>query len=368
MSRKFFGYVWLAFFLGGAPFAWCQEPLSLVELRGRPTEIKALQRYVFGASRVGWDLLEAKLRNPLQREREEAERILMEILRSPLKSTVDARILACRGLRFVSRPGENTESGENSGVQYLISLIRDSRLSAEACRALQEKEADGINPALREALPLAEINLKRQIMTTLGRRRDREAVPSIVALARGIDDADIRDIAIQVLGQIGGREAIEALEQFDFGMRHESEREHATLAAAARSLGLSEEDEKAGLAALRRLTVKARLNMVRLGALYEWAAHDQSQRPALCRQALTSREDSLLEIAPQIFELLELEDVRSLYASFFDDLGMPAQTVLVERWKPEYGEADKIRALSVNLGIADGLRRAAQRAVDRFQE
>jgi hypothetical protein len=241
-------------------------------------------------------------------------------------------------------------------------------MSAEACRALQEKESDDINSALREALPRVEIHLKRQIMTTLGRRRDLKAVPIIVALARGIDDADLRDAAIRVLGQIGGREAIEALERFDFGIRHESEREHATLAAAARSLALSEEDEKAGLAALRRLTVKARVAMVRLGALYEWAAHDRSQRPALCRQALTSRGNSLLEIAPQVFELLEEDDVRSLYTSFFDGLETPAQTVLVERWKPEYGEADKIRALSVNLGIAADLRRAAQRAVDRFQE
>ena len=77
--------------------------------------------------------------------------------------------------------------------------------------ALQEKESAEINPMLREALPLVENALKSQLMATLGRRRDVEAVPVIATIAKSLDDKTIQRNAIHALGQIGGREALSAL-------------------------------------------------------------------------------------------------------------------------------------------------------------
>ena len=321
-------------------------------------QILTLQRYEFGRDRTAWNALEVKLRNPLQREREQAEKILSRVLLAR-ESTADAKILSCRGLRWV---------GGLEGIPTLISLIREPRLSAEACLALQEKFSEDINPALREALPLVENSLKVQLLTTLGRRRDRDAVPVIVTIAKGIEDATIRTTAIAALGQIGGEEALRALSGLRLGEAYEREQAFALLAAATRSLDLKPADRLEGLAVLRKQSVSAPYEMIRLGALYEWASHDTEQREALCRQALTSRKDGLLDIAPRLFGLLDNEQKRALYGSFFDGLPGNAKTLLVELWDPEYRETDKIRALSLNIELAEELRRAAVRAVARIQE
>mgnify|MGYP001274084222 CR=1 FL=1 len=106
-------------------FSWFFLAAVLLSPIMAQTEVERLSRYEFGRSRVAWNILEAQLRNPLQREREAGERTLISVLTSRA-STTDARILACRGLRYV---------GGTKGIQNLLALIRDPRLSQEACMA-----------------------------------------------------------------------------------------------------------------------------------------------------------------------------------------------------------------------------------------
>ena len=322
------------------------------------TEVERLSRYEFGRSRVAWNILEAQLRNPLQREREAGERTLISVLTSRA-STTDARILACRGLRYV---------GGTKGIQNLLALIRDPRLSQEACMALQEKESADINPMLREALPLVENALKSQLMVTLGRRRDVEAVPVIATITKSLGDKTIQGNAIHALGQIGGREALSALSGLKVDASHNRLRSLALLAAAARGLEGDVEDIKAGLVMLRRLSVNPALGSVRLAALYEWAKHDRQQRVALCRQSLSSRGNALLEIAPKLFVLLDRDAKRDLYGNFFDDLSVSAKTLLVDLWEQEFRNVDKLRGISIDISGDAGLREASLRALDRIHE
>lgn len=349
-GRSWLGYLvmmWVAAEIGDLQAQFLEE-----------AQLKNLQRYEFGRDRTSWNGLEVKLRNPLQREREEAEKILTKVLMAR-ESTADAKILACRGLRLVAG---------FEGVPTLISLIRDARLSAEACLALQEKPSDDINPALRDALPLVENSLKTQLLVTLGRRGDREAVNVIVTIAKGIMDEKIRKTAITALGQIGGKEALAALSGLSLGEAYKRERAFALLAAAGRSMDLKPGDHIAGLATLRKLAVSAPYETIRLGALYEWASQDAEQRVALCRQALTSRKDGLLEIAPRLFGLLEKDEKLALYGTFFDGLDGSAKILLVELWDPEYRESDKVRALSLDIELPEALRQAAVRAAARIHE
>ena len=202
--------------------------------------------------------------------------------------------------------------------------------------ALQEKESAEINPMLREALPLVENALKSQLMATLGRRRDVEAVPVIATIAKSLDDKTIQRNAIHALGQIGGREALSALSGLKVDTPLRRVRSLALLAAAARGLEGDVEDTKAGLGMLRRLAVDPALGSVRLAALYEWAKHDRQERVALCRQSLSSRGNALLEIAPKLFVLLDRDAKRDLYGEFFDSLSVAAKTLLVDLWEQDF--------------------------------
>lgn len=338
---------------------------QLEALRRVENEAARLGNYRFGEDRAAWNALEERMRNPNQWEL--IGRILSHILIEARDATIDSKILACRGLRRVARNEPDLDMGY-SGIQSLLSKVRDERLSGEACLALQEKNGEGINETLREALPIVENNLKRQLVVTLGRRRDREAIPVIVELLHVVDEPAFQVLAIKALGQIGGAEVLAALDGGRFDGRYGAERETATLAGAVRSLGLGEKDRAAGFSVLLGLRNEAKRKAVRLGALYELARHDKARRWDLCEAALTSREDSLLEIAPRIFSLLEQEQLHQLYGSLFDRLSVRAKTLLVELWKPDYREENKMRALAVDLKMDPLLRGAAQRAVDRLKE
>lgn len=317
-----------------------------------------LQRYEFGRDRSAWDAMDEKIRNPLQRERDNAERALINLLIAR-DSSMDAKILACRGLRYVAG---------RDGINTLLSVIRDQRLSGEACLALQEKMSPDINPTLRDALPIVENALKGQIMVTLGRRQDQKAVAAIGSIARGIQEPGIRESAIRALGQIGGKAALDALSGLSLGPRYKALRQRSLIQAAVKALSGRDTDQTAGLAALRRLAIKAPTPSIRFTAIYEWAKHDPDQRLPLCRQALSSREDALLPIAPKLLGLLEVTDARALYADDFPDLSTAAKILLVELWNPSHRNEDRIRSLSLDASLDENLRAAASRAVDRIQE
>ena len=343
---------------------WAQRPRGTEAQRPRETEAQRQERfqrlklYEFGRQRRDWNALEAEMRHPMLRVRVGAEKILTLILMAR-SSSVDARILACRGLRLV---------GGKEGIPALMAHIRDQRLSAEACMALQEKDSGEINPALREALPIVGNALKTHIIATLGRRGDRQAVPGIIALAKEIDDLAIRQTSIRALGQIGGASAVEFLSGTDLGEAYDGQREYALLAAAARSMGLGPTDREAGLAALEKLSAESPMAMVRMGALYEWALHDGRQQLTLCREVLSGGREGMLDIAPRLFSLLELGERNALYGPFFDGLDLAAQILLVELWSSDLRHEDRVRALSLSLSLDDGLRMAALRAVDRIEE
>ena len=321
------------------------------------TKLESLTRYEFGRTRDAWNELDAQLRNPLQREREAAERLLIKVLVAQ-SCTTDARILACRGLRYVAGP---------DGIQSLLSLVRDQRLSQEACLALQEKDSPDIDVVLREALPIVEKSLKPQIMITLGRRGDREAVPALAAILKGFDDPMLKITAMRALGNIGGAAALKALSSAKLANTLEDERNQALLAGAVRSLDLKTDDRLAGLAALRRLAINPALGQARLGAVYEWARADPTQRDVLCRQAFKSRNDGLLEVAPKLFALLDVKEKRDLYGEFYGELTLSGQTLLLELWELDYQNEEKIREVSLNIELPESLRKAASHALDRVK-
>ncbi|MCX8156065.1 MAG: HEAT repeat domain-containing protein [Verrucomicrobiae bacterium] len=122
-----------------------------------------------------------------------------------LKSNADrsAKAAACRQLAIV---------GGASAVPVLAELLTDEELSHMARYALEPNPAPAVNPALREALGKTRGRLKVGIISSLGMRRDAQAVPALSALLTDAD-GDVAQAAARALGQIATPEAVSALEK-----------------------------------------------------------------------------------------------------------------------------------------------------------
>ncbi len=344
LTKRFHLGTWLVFMVLSHGVGVAQDTTTL------------LKRYEFGRDRSAWNAMEVRIRDSLNRERRNAEKQLLQVLLAR-DSTADARILACRGLRYV---------GTREGTQALIALLKDPRLGAEARLAMQEKDVPDIDAALREALPLVANELKIGVIDTLGRRRDVRAVPGIREILVAIRDQSVQEAGIRALGQIGGKEAIDVLSAYEAGsQRLRRVRALAQVAAASRGVTMGLGDREAALKILNDLVTSDNTPVVRVGALYELAKAEESKRDALCKLALTDTDGTLLDAARSILPLLAVEDIRALYDKTFDELTPQAQTLLVEFWEPAYKHSNKMRELSLSNEVDPLLRKAAIRAIDR---
>jgi HEAT repeat protein len=122
-----------------------------------------------------------------------------------LKSNADraAKAAACRQLAIV---------GGAQAVPVLAELLTNEELSHMARYALEPNPSPAVNPALREALGKTTGRLKVGVISSLGMRRDAQAVPALSALL-GDADAAVAQAAARALGQIATPEAVSALEK-----------------------------------------------------------------------------------------------------------------------------------------------------------
>ncbi|WCJ59172.1 HEAT repeat domain-containing protein [Fontisphaera persica] len=122
-----------------------------------------------------------------------------------LKSDADraAKAAACRQLAIL---------GGASAVPVLAELLTNEELSHMARYALEPNPSPAVNPALREALGKTSGRLKVGIISSLGMRRDAQAVSALSALLTDAD-ADVAQAAARALGQIATPNAVSALEK-----------------------------------------------------------------------------------------------------------------------------------------------------------
>jgi len=109
--------------------------------------------------------------------------------------------LACRQLRVV---------GALDAVPALGQLLRDPELASLAQVALEAMPYPEVDAAFREALADTDGLLRAGVLSSLGVRRDAQAVPAIVPLLDS-DDLHVAHAAAGALGRIGTVEAAEAL-------------------------------------------------------------------------------------------------------------------------------------------------------------
>lgn len=210
--------------------------------------------YEYGKPRAALFEIEGRIRSAPPEELRAIEAKLLATIRSPA-ATVAAREWACRQLRL---------AGSERAAPILAPLLSDPKLHTAARWALQSIPGPAADEAIREVLPRLEGELKAGALLTLGARRDRKAVPLAAQFASD-PEAKVAEAAVYALGEIGGVEALRALEGAKVPAGLEGCRSHATLLVAERFL---EEGERTRAAEVyRRLFEGASGRAIRAGAL-----------------------------------------------------------------------------------------------------
>lgn len=102
--------------------------------------------------------------------------------------------------------------GSVNAVAPLATLLQNDETSHLARCALEPMPYPEVDTVLLEALSTAPRKSKMGIISALVARKNKDAVPGIIALI-GPEDKQLLDIAVQALGRIGGEEAAAMLEE-----------------------------------------------------------------------------------------------------------------------------------------------------------
>ncbi len=161
---------------------------------------------------VTWKLGEQQSRKPMTTIEEEIrgadpghlaviEGKLLKALADP-RATYGCKQWVCRMLRRM---------GTEKSVAALAKLLADKRLSHMARFALQDLPSEKAGQALRTALATTRGETRIGVISSLGFRRDRQAVPALARLAGGTHQPTAR-AAVSTLGRIGGEAAAKTLQ------------------------------------------------------------------------------------------------------------------------------------------------------------
>lgn len=102
-------------------------------------------------------------------------------------------------------------SGRIEAIPVLEPLLADAELADMARYALEPMPGTEADAALRRALSVTSGKLKAGVVSSLGVRRDADAVPAIIPLLNN-EDGYVKEAAARALGRIGASEGVNALE------------------------------------------------------------------------------------------------------------------------------------------------------------
>jgi type 1 glutamine amidotransferase/HEAT repeat protein len=160
----------------------------------------AIVRQDFGSSRLSQAAIENLIRNMASRDYGAIEQRLIEILENPA-STYAAKQFVCRMLRRV---------GSERSLPYLAEMLSDEQLTDDARFALLGMESPEVDRILRESLDQLSGPALIGVIGTIGQRRDRAAIPQLVAMVDA-SDTELTETIVVALGEISGLEARDAL-------------------------------------------------------------------------------------------------------------------------------------------------------------
>ena len=157
--------------------------------------------YTVEQSRKDCAAVEAEVRKATPPEYPALEARLLAVLKSP-DATGDCKNFVCRQLATAGSP---------VCVPAVAPLLLDEKTSHMARFALEPNLSPAAGAALRAALPQVKGKLLVGVISSIGVRRDAQAVEALAALVVS-DDSAVAMAAIAAIGNIGVGDAIKALE------------------------------------------------------------------------------------------------------------------------------------------------------------
>lgn len=197
---------------------------------------QALAKWEFGQSRQPLAQIEEQIRKTTPADYKAIEARLLPVLKSH-DTPKDAKRYICRWLALV---------GSADCVPVVAELLADADLSHPARMALEPMADPAAAAALRDALSKVKGQQLVGVISSLGARRDAEAVSALRGLT-GDGDAAIAGTAITALGEIGSEEAVRALDGLQIPAALSRTLARARIAAASRLASTGKREPAAGL-------------------------------------------------------------------------------------------------------------------------
>ncbi len=239
-----------------------------------------IRKLSFGQSTDSVLAIQAEITAAKPDQLREIERKLIAVLQSP-DSTPDAKSWVCRTLRL---------AGSEQCVPAVTPLLTDPKLGPDAQFALRSLHGDKVDEALRACLSKTTGLLKAGIIQTLGARRDAKSVSTIGPTASDADPV-VADATLYALGQIGGPDALKALQNAKPAASLERARQHGIVVCAESLLAQGNKSESAKVC--RKLYTSSRDGVIKSAALDVLFKSDPIAAGPLLNQALSS-EDRVL--------------------------------------------------------------------------
>ncbi len=236
--------------------------------------------YCFEQPRTALSAIEAQIRAAKPAQLATIETRLLATLQSPA-ATKDAKDWVCRQLR---------QAGSERSVAALTPLLADKDLATVARLALQSIPDEKVDAALRGSLTGLQGDLKAGVVLTLGDRRDHRAVALLAPLA-GDANAVIAEAALYALGNIGGADALRAVESARVPEVLKRDRFHAMLRCAEKMA--AEEQAAQAATVYRAIHRQAGDSILRIAALRGLLLTDKAQATPLLVAALKGKDAKL---------------------------------------------------------------------------
>lgn len=294
----------------------------------------AVPQYRFDQPRAPLAAIEAQIRVAKPQELAAIETRLMAILESPA-TTQDAKDWVCRQLR---------QAGSERSIAALTPLLADKDLATVARLALESIPGEKVDAALRQALAGLQGDQKVGVILSLGNRHDRKAVELLAPLA-GDANAAVAEAALFALGNIGGADALRAVEAARVPDALKRYRFHAML-RCAESLAAAGQAAQA-TAVYQTVYQQAGDSVLRTGALRGLVLTDKAKAAPLLAAALKGNDRRLREAAAKFTCELAGAEVLSTVLAGLDQLPAESQVLL-------FGLVNDKAALPAVLAAAKG--------------
>lgn len=284
-------------------------------------------------------------------ERAELEAALVKLL-APA-STFEARRFACQQLAVV---------GSDASVRALAKLFQDNETIGIACFAFGNRPSAKADKALRDALPAARDMGRRQIISTLGYRRDAKAVKPLAKLARDADAA-VAEAAIRALGQIASESTAKEIAELRKEANPACQRAlaDASLRCAAQLAESGKAEAAAGI--YEELVALSQPANVRRGAFIALTRLDTDGGERRILQTLRNGDALLKPVAIASVRSLRSETASATFARELTALTNAEKVWMIESLAAR-GDAPARAAIIGSLKSSDaGVRRAAAAAL-----